>query len=137
LLKKRLDHRDSVSQRGLAQAFGVSQSTICKTIKYKTSIRYYHKKRAPKRTVQQKAVARAKCTKLTKLFRKKHVVIDDESYFGLSNFEIAGNAGFYSSDVEKTPKEIQLKRFAISPKGLSKNYFVLFCQVKSSTKMCA
>lgn len=135
LLKKQFDHKDGLSQRDRAKRFQVHQATICRTLKNKTSIRYYKKKRAPKRTPEQKSVARAKCTKLASIFRKKQVVIDDESYFGLSNFELAGNAGFYSSNLKATPKEVQLKRVekfepkllvwvAISPKGKSKHFIV-------------
>ena len=61
------------------------------------------------------------------------MIIDDESYFGLSNSNISGNSGFYSSDVTATPSDVKLKRkskfeqkllvwVAISPKGLSKHY---------------
>ena len=90
--------------------FDVHQPTICGTLKKKTSIRYYRKKRAPKRTSKQKPLVCAKCTKLASIFRKKQVVIDDESYFGLNNIELAGNAGFYSSNVEAIQKEAKLKR---------------------------
>jgi len=60
--------------------------------------------------------------------------MDDESYFGLSNTEISGNAGFYTSDPDLTKDEVKTKRkskfekkllvwVAISEKGLS-NYFI-------------
>jgi hypothetical protein len=134
-LKTRVDHHDAVSQRGLAQFFKVSQPTICQTLKHKTTIRYYKKKKAPKRTEQQKAAARPKCTKLATIFRGKKIIIDDESYFGLSNHELAENAGFYSSNLDETPKEVQLKRkekfppklltwVAFSDQGISKPYIV-------------
>lgn len=132
-LQKRVDHRDGISQRALAQRFGVHQSTICRTIKRKTTIRYYKKKRTPKRTAQQKAVARSKCTKLASIFREKQVIIDDESYFSLSNHELLGNSGFYSSDPNSTPNDVKCKRVekfppkllvwvALSPKGISQHF---------------
>ena len=89
----RINHRDGVSQRRLAKIFDCSQPHICKKIKNKTNIRY-RKKRAPKRTSVQKAAIRPKCRKLSIIFRKKAIIMDDESYFGLSNTELSGNAGF-------------------------------------------
>jgi hypothetical protein len=70
---------------------------------------------------------------LVSIFRKKFVIIDDESYFHLSNTELSGNAGYYSSDCEATPNEVKLKRkgkyepkllvwIALSKKGVSKHY---------------
>lgn len=135
LLKEMIDHSDGVSQRRVADQFEVHQSTISRTIKHKTSIRYYKKKTAPKRTPLQMMTSRKKCSKLTKIFRKKQIIIDDESYFGLSNYKLSINAGFYSSNLDATSKDIKLKRkekfepkllvwVALSPKGISKPYIV-------------
>lgn len=132
-LGKKIDHQHGISQRSLAKKFNVNQSYICKTIKQKTIIRYHKKIKAPKRTPEQQSLVRPKCSKLVEIFRKKQVIIDDESYFGLSNCNISGNSGFYSSDVTTTPNDVKLKRkqkfeqkllvwVAISPKGLSKHY---------------
>lgn len=134
-LKTKIDKKDGISQRQLASFFGVTQSAISQTINNKTNIRYYKKKTAPKRTEEQKQAIRPKCTKLTNVFRKKQIIIDDESYFGLSNYQLSGNAGFYSSNVEATSTEVTLKRkakfeskllvwVALSPAGLSKPYIV-------------
>ena len=57
------------------------------------------------------------------------------SLFFLSNFDISGNDGFYSSNVHETPQEVKLKRklkfepklmvwAAMSPDGISKPYIV-------------
>jgi len=135
ILKKTIDHKDGVSQRGLARRFKISQSYVCRIINGKTSIRYRKKKKTPRRTPAQKAVVRSKCRKLVSLFRKKCVIIDDESYFGLSNQELSTNAGFYSSDLNKTENEVKLKRkdkfepklmvwLAFSEKGISQHYIV-------------
>ena len=138
-LKTTLDHRKGISQRALAKVLEVSQSTICRTMKDKTKIRFYKKQKAPKRTYQQKAVVRPKCSHLVKIFRKKQVVIDDESYFNsssiTSNNDLSGNAGFYSSNIDATPNEVKLKRVAkfepkllvwvaLSPQGISKPFIV-------------
>lgn len=133
LLKDKIDHHDGISQSDLAEVFGVSQPTICRTIKKKTNIRYYKKKKAPKRTDRQKAVVRPFCARLVRVFRKKKIIIDDESYFGLSNYELSGNAGFYSSNIDTTPIEVKIKRkekfepkllvwVAISTAGITKPY---------------
>lgn len=66
-------------------------------------------------------------------FPEKKVVIDDEAYFKLSNFELAGNSGYYSSNPALTNNDVKLKRsakfeekllvwVAISPDGCSRPY---------------
>ncbi len=80
-LKTKIDHSHGISQRLLATMFGCHQSYVCRTIKRKTSIRYRKKGSAPGRTPQQKFAVRPKCSKLATIFRKKKVVIDDESFF--------------------------------------------------------
>ena len=83
---------------------------ICKIINEKTSIRHRKKTKPPKRASAQKAAVRPKCRKLVALFQKKIVIIDDESYFPLSNTNLSGNAGYYTSDPDATPNEVKLKR---------------------------
>ena len=118
----------------LVKFLDVSNSIFAETIKNKTNIRY-KKKRAPKRTAVQKAAIRPKCRKLVVIFRKKAIIMDDESYFGLSNTELSGNAGFYTSDPNLTKDEVKSKRkskfekkllvwVAFSEKGLSSHYIV-------------
>jgi len=132
-LEKSIDKKDGVSQHSLAKRFNVTQQYISKIINEKTSIRYRKKTKAPKRTPTQKAAVRPKCRQLVELFRNKIVIIDDESYFHLSNTELLGNAGYYSSDPDTTPNEVKLKRksknepkllvwIALSEKGVSKHY---------------
>ena len=109
-LGEKIDHQHGISQRYLAKKFNVNQSHICRTIKQKTIIRYHKKIKAPKRTPEQQSLVRPKCSKLVELFRKKQLIIDDESYFGLSNSNISGNSGFYSSDVTATPSDVKFKK---------------------------
>ena len=134
-LEHLIDHNDGISQRGLAKRFDVSQSYINKIIKEKTLVRYRKKTKAPKRTRAQKVQVRRKCRKLVSLFRENFVILDDESYFHLSNTELSGNAGFYTSDINTTPNEVRLKRkgkfepkllvwVAFSMKGISRYYIV-------------
>jgi hypothetical protein len=67
-------------------------------------------------------------------FSGKKVVMDDESFFYLSNFDISGNnKGYYASNVDETPDDTKntpklkyepklLVWAAISPDGISKSY---------------
>ena len=78
------------------------------------------------------------------IFREKEVVIDDESYFRLSNADLSGNAGYYyyTSDSNKTPDSVKLNRVAkyekllvwvaISPSYMSKHYIVSSGQAASN-----
>ena len=132
-IEKSIDKKDGVSQRILAKRFNVSQQYISKIINEKTSIRHRNGTKAPKRTSAQKAAVRPKCRKLIAIFRKKIVIIDDELYFPLSNINLSGNAGYYTSDPDATLNEVKLKRkskyepkllvwIALSEKGVSKHY---------------
>jgi hypothetical protein len=47
---------------------------------------------------------RPKCRILLKKYGKKHFILDDESYFTLSNYNMSGNDIFYSNDLSITPK---------------------------------
>ena len=134
-LEKMINHKDGISQRMLAKVFGCSQHYISETLRDKTNIRYRKKVKKPKRLDSQKSAVLRKCSKLVKLFQGKKIVIDDESYFGLSNFELSGNAGFYSSCIDETPDNVKSKEkskfepkllvwAAISPDGISDYYIV-------------
>jgi hypothetical protein len=82
-------------------------------------------------TAAQKAAARPKCKKLLTEYKKLDFVLDDESYFTLSNSDQPGNDIYYSSDKNKKPERVKRKLEAkfepklvvwicISPKGVSK-----------------
>jgi hypothetical protein len=79
-------------------------------------------------------VARPKFGKLCKTYKKSDFIIDDESYFTLSNSALAGNDSYYSNDRNQTPDVVKdydkakyepkvLVWLVISPKGMSKPYF--------------
>ena len=134
-LEKSIDHKDGISQRGLAKRFNVSQQYIGHLIKTKANISYQKKSKAPKRTTAQIAALCPKCRKLASIFRKKYVIIDDESYFYLSNTRLSQNAGYYSSNLNQTANDVKLKRktkfgpkllvwIAFSQKGVSKYHIV-------------
>ena len=70
------------------------------------------------------------CRRLYNKFKNLDFVIDDEKYFRLSGFQMAGNWSYYTCDKERTPihvKTYSKKKFepkvmlwiAISPKGIS------------------
>ena len=72
---------------------------------------------------------------MTQLFPGKQVIINDESYFRLSNSDLSENSGLYSLDVSTTPDSLKLKRVSkfeskllvwvpISPLGMSKHLIV-------------
>ena len=56
------DHKDGVSQRQAAKKFNCTQQHISKTLKKRTNIKSRKKMTIPKRSDQQKAVARTKCS---------------------------------------------------------------------------
>ena len=114
------------------------------TLQKKTFIRYRKKIRVPLRNEQQKEVLRKKCGQMCVLFRGKKVIIDDESYFRLSNSDLSGNTGFYTSNIATTSDCVKLKRVtkyepkllvwvAISPLGKSKHYIVPYGQAVNET----
>lgn len=134
-LKLMFDHKDGVSQRQAARKFNCTQPYISKTLAKKTSIRARKKIKIPKRKPEQKAVARAKCTRLYNRLRHRKVIVDDESYFTLAHTSINGNDRFYTSDIEMTSAEVKynpeekfgdkmLVYLAMSENGMSEPYFV-------------
>ena len=49
-------------------------------------------------TVLQMKSGRPKCQKLFECYRKRDLILDNESYFILNNFTLAGHVRFYSQD---------------------------------------
>ena len=62
---------------------------------------------SPKRTPIQKKSIRPKCRKLTKISGNRELSL---VYFGLSNTELSGNAGYYTSEFILTSDEVKTKR---------------------------
>lgn len=126
-----MDHKHGISQRKVARRLGCHQSTVIRILKNETNIRCYKKVKKPKRTEQQQQQAKPKCRKMVNLFRNVDFVLDDESYFTLSNTTLSGNDNFYSSDRNLTPEDVKhhfMKKFeekvlvwaAASSSGISK-----------------
>lgn len=129
-IKSFFDGHDSVSIRCAARKFNVSKSYLHRTLKHKTSIKYRKKKKIPKRTETQKYLAKTKCGRLYRKFSKKMFILDDESYFTLSNTTMSGNNGYYASNIKTVRPEVKFRTqskfekkvmvwIAIGPKGLS------------------
>ena len=88
------------------------------------------KRKIPKRTQAQINKAKPLCSKLYRIYNKKAIILDDESYFTLSHSSINGNDGFYSSDASKACSSVKfcptakfekklLVYLVVSPKGVS------------------
>ena len=134
-IKKKFNHRSGCSQRKVAQKFNISKSYVQKILKQSSNIRCYKKIKIPDMTDKQKKLARPKCRKLLKNYRGSVFILDDESYFTLSNTTLSGNDRFYSNNVQKTPERVKYKYkskyeqkimvwIAISPSGMSKPLFL-------------
>ena len=68
-LKTMMRHKDDVSQTQVTQKFKCSQQSNSKTLATKTTILARKKIKIPKRTGQQRAVARTKCIRLCRIFQ--------------------------------------------------------------------
>lgn len=123
------------SQRRVARQLKCTQSCISQILKKKTALRTYKRTTKPKQTAAQKKKVRPKCRKLNDKYKKCDFILDDESYFTLSNSTLSGNDRYYSADRDTCPDEVKYKyksKFepkllvwvAICPKGLSDLYFV-------------
>ena len=65
---------------------------------------FYKRTKRADRTPIQRLVARPKCRQLT---LKHQFIIDDESYFTLSNANLSGNDTFYSNDRNMTANDVK------------------------------
>ena len=130
-LKRLVNNRKGVSQRGLGKKFGLDQSVISRKIA-EMGISNYKREKTPKYTEKQRQNAENNCRKLANLFYRSSCVIiqDDEKYFCLDRDNMPGSALFYSDDKSKCPDNVRFKGqekypkmvmvwIAISPRGLS------------------
>lgn len=130
----KFNHRSGCSQRRVAKQLNTSQQYVSFIIKKYTNMRCLKKSKKPLMTIKQKKAARPKCRKMSQEFAGLDFILDDESYFTLSNSSLSGNDRFYSDDLEKTPDDVKNKYkakyeekvlcyLAISPRGSSKALF--------------
>jgi hypothetical protein len=133
-IANRFNHRSGCSQNNAAKRYKTCQSYISKILKKYTNIKCHKKSKKPYMTELQRKAARPKCRKLIEKYSKVDFILDDESYFTLSNTTLAGNDTFYSDNLLKTPVEVKNKYKAkyeekvlvymiISPRGSSKAVF--------------
>jgi transposase len=101
------NHKSGCSQNRAARKFNCTQQNISTILKKHTDIRCYKKTKKPLMTPTQKAAARPKCRKLLEKYQDLDFVLDDESYFTLSNSDLPGNDRYYSSDKNVTPEEVK------------------------------
>lgn len=133
-LKNYFNNKSGRSQTKFANRLKVSQQYVSKLLKKYTRVRTYKKTTRPLLTPLQKKAARPKCRKLLQKYSGRDFILDDESYFTLSNSTLAGNDRFYSDDPKNAPLDVRSKfksKFepkvlvwlAISPRGHSKALF--------------
>ena len=128
------NHKVSSSLRKAAKKFNCSHETIRGILKkMKKPILCYKRTKRANRTPVQRLVARPKCRWLLQNYKNSEFIIDDESYFTLSNSLLTGNDSYYSNDRTLTPDDVKhydkakyepkvLVWMAISSKGMSKIY---------------
>ena len=101
----------------------------------RTNIRCLKRTVKPNMTAKQAELARPKCGRLFIKNRNVDFILDDESYFTLSNTTLA-NDRFYSDDLQNTPYDVKNKMkakyepkllvwVAGSPRGVSNIYKIL------------
>ena len=73
----------------------------------------------PKRSDQQKAAARTKCSRLCQKLKNRKPIIDDE----LNHSSINGNDIFYTSDVKSTPSTVKYQITKVSKEITSMDCF--------------
>ena len=117
-----------------SRRLGCSKSTIGRILKcFRKPILCYKRKKRPSRTPEQRLWGRRKCSRLYSKYRNHELIIDNESYFTLSNSTLAGNNTYYSNDQKLTPdivKYYDVAKFekkllvwmAISPRGITSIY---------------
>jgi predicted transcriptional regulator len=133
-IKRKFNHRHGCSQRKVASEFNISQQYVSKILKESSDINCYKKIKRPLMNEEQKKLLRPKCKQLVEKYRGYKFIIDDESYFTLSNTTLPGNDRFYSNNIQMTPDHVKYKYqakyeskvmvwIAISPSGISKPCF--------------
>lgn len=133
-LKTFLDHTDSKSTIKAAKKFNVSHQYISILMREKLQIKNYSKEEVSYRSDVQIARIISNCRFLEMNFRFFDFVLDDESYFTLTNSNLMANRFYKSSNKEETPNSVKFKKrkkfetkilvwAAISNKGISRLYY--------------
>ena len=133
-LVKAVNNETGISQRRLGRQFGEHQSTISRTLKKRTSVEIFTRRKAPKyRDENQKHRAQSNSWTLYKISKADvQLILDDEKYFSL-NGDIACYRKYYTTDRSTAPPEVKFKTkmkfepkllvwMAVSQKGISSIY---------------
>ncbi|CAF4016204.1 unnamed protein product [Rotaria magnacalcarata] len=117
---KSINNKTGVTQREIARRRKVHHSTICRTLKRRTSIVIRERKKAPKMdSYDQEKRAQVNCGKLYRLILNDcAIVMDDERYFGLSGDNVQSNQRYYTANALTTPTDLKYKKKKYSPKTL-------------------
>ncbi|CAF3533775.1 unnamed protein product [Rotaria socialis] len=132
---KSINNKTGVSQCEIARHYKVHHSTICRTLKRRTSVIIRKRKKAPKmNNYDQEKRAQVNCGKLYRLILNGcDIIMDDEKYFGLSGDNVQYNQRYYTTNPLTTPTDVKYKKkkkyspkllvwMAISSKGVPNIY---------------
>ena len=98
-IKNFFNQRSSRSQTKCAGKVGCHQTYVGRILMKYTMVGCRKKHKRPYQTHQQSKAMRPKCRRLLCRYRETDFIIDDESYFTLSNTSLAGNDRFYSDNL--------------------------------------
>ena len=118
-LKKMSDAKDGISQRKAARKFNVCQPYINEILQTMTNINNRKKIKIPSRTEGQLQHIKTNCGNLHHDFANLDWILDNESYFTLSNSTLSGNDNFYTSDISSPSVDVKfMKQTKFGPKAL-------------------
>lgn len=132
-LERMFNNKDGVSQYYAAKKFDCTQQYISKTLK-SIGIKSRKKQKSPAYTDDQISTVKSNCRWMTRNYPGTSFILDDESYFTLSKYQMPGNDIYYARDATTTPAAVKFrfkKKFepkvmlyvAVSDKGVSEPYF--------------
>lgn len=132
-LERLFNNKDGTSQNDASQMFNCTQQYISKSLK-KVGIKPRKKQKSPAYTEEQIMKVKSNCRWMTKNYRDKDFILDDESYFTLSKMQMPGNDIYYTKDPNTAPDNVKYKPkkkfepkvmlyIAVSSKGVSEPYF--------------
>lgn len=132
-LERMFDNKAGVSQRYAAKLYECTQQYISKSLK-KVGVKARKKQKSPAYTDAQISRVKANCRWMTNNYAGKSFILDDESYFTLSKYQMPGNDIYYAKDPRKTSPEVKFKfkkkfepkvmlYIAVSCNGVSEPYF--------------
>ncbi len=132
-LERMFDNKAGVSQRHAAKLYECTQQYISKSLR-KVGVKARKKQKSPDYTDAQISQVKANCRWMTNNYKEKSFILDDESYFTLSKYQMPGNDIYYAKDPKTTSPEVKFKfkkkfeakvmlYIAVSNNGVSEAYF--------------